>query len=166
MDVFVARLTIRQTGATVLALGYANFVIIPASDVFGRRVVLLICAAISLGSYIWQALATSYHSFLGARILNGIGAASNESIMTVVIADMCKWYYCGCCHLGLTRRQSSYTSAVNGWAYTCESVNTLKCERGLISEIVRFTMGVPTSVQSYLEPSASGLAGGGFSGLA
>jgi len=79
------------TGATVLALGYANFIIIPCSDIFGRRVVLLVCAAISLGSYIWQALATSYSSFLGARILNGIGAASNESIMTVVIADIC-WF--------------------------------------------------------------------------
>ena len=82
-------LTDIQTGATVLALGYANFVIIPCSDIFGRRIVLLICASISLGSYIWQALATSYSSFLGARILNGIGAASNESIMTVVIADIC-----------------------------------------------------------------------------
>ena len=75
----------------MLALGYANFVIIPCSDVFGRRIVLLVCAAISLGSYIWQALATSYNSFLGARVLNGIGAASNESIMTVVIADICEW---------------------------------------------------------------------------
>lgn len=80
------------TGATVLALGYANFVIIPCSDIFGRRIVLLVCAAISLGSYIWQALATSYGSFMGARIVNGIGAASNESIMTVVIADICECY--------------------------------------------------------------------------
>lgn len=75
----------------MLALGYANFVIIPCSDIFGRRIVLLICASISLGSYIWQALATSYNSFLGARIMNGLGAASNESIMTVVIADICEW---------------------------------------------------------------------------
>lgn len=84
------QLTRSQTGATVLALGYANFVIIPCSDVFGRRIVLLISALISLGAYIWQALATSYSSFIGARILVGIGAASNESIMPVVIADICK----------------------------------------------------------------------------
>ncbi|KAN0120293.1 Major facilitator superfamily domain containing protein [Hyaloscypha variabilis] len=36
----------------------------------------------------WSALATSYESFLGARALGGIGAAPNESIMTMVVADV------------------------------------------------------------------------------
>ncbi|KAI5459543.1 major facilitator superfamily domain-containing protein [Mariannaea sp. PMI_226] len=76
------------TGATVLSLGYANFIIIPCSEVFGRRVVLIICASITIASCIWQAVATSYSSFLGARVLTGIGAAANESIMPVVIADI------------------------------------------------------------------------------
>ncbi|KAH8884984.1 serine/threonine kinase 16 [Thozetella sp. PMI_491] len=76
------------TGATVLALGYANFIIIPCSEIFGRRPVLVVCALITIGSCIWHALATSYESFLGARILTGLGAAANESVMPVVIADM------------------------------------------------------------------------------
>jgi MFS family permease len=47
-----------------------------------------LCAIVNLGSAIWSALAPSYLSFLGARILTGTGAAANESIMTVVVADM------------------------------------------------------------------------------
>ncbi|EHY53527.1 hypothetical protein HRR83_003732 [Exophiala dermatitidis] len=76
------------TGVTVLCLGYANFVIIPCSDIFGRRPTLLVCALISLASCIWQALAKSYHSFLGARVLAGLGPAANESIMATVVADL------------------------------------------------------------------------------
>jgi MFS family permease len=81
-------LTTIQTGACVIALGYANFIIIPSANVFGRRPVTLICSAIVIGSNIWQAVATSYTSFLGARVVAGLGAAANESIMTVVVADI------------------------------------------------------------------------------
>jgi MFS family permease len=71
-----------------MALGYANFIIVPASDVFGRRIVTLICGGICIAANIWSAAATSYESFLGARILGGLGAAANESIMTMVVADI------------------------------------------------------------------------------
>jgi MFS family permease len=47
-----------------------------------------VCALINIGASIWQATATSYNSFLGARIVSGIGAAANESIMNIVVADM------------------------------------------------------------------------------
>lgn len=80
-------LFVTQTGACVLALGYANFLIIPCTNVFGRRPVALACALIVIGSNIWQALATSYSSFIGARVLIGIGAATSESLMPVTIAD-------------------------------------------------------------------------------
>ncbi|EXJ82934.1 hypothetical protein A1O3_06751 [Capronia epimyces CBS 606.96] len=76
------------TGVTVISLGYANLVIIPCSDIFGRRPTLLVCALIALASDIWQALAKSYGSFLGARVLTGLGPAANESIMATVVADM------------------------------------------------------------------------------
>lgn len=77
-----------QTGACVMALGYANFVIVPAADMFGRRPVTLICGAICVAANIWSALASSYQSFLGARVIAGLGAAANESIMTMVVADI------------------------------------------------------------------------------
>ncbi|KAJ5999402.1 hypothetical protein N7451_007212 [Penicillium sp. IBT 35674x] len=76
------------TGACILALGYANFVIIPCVNIFGRRSTALACMLICIGANIWQAVSTSYHSLLGARVLIGIGAASSESIMPVVISDM------------------------------------------------------------------------------
>ncbi len=78
----------QQTGATVITLGYANFIIIPACYVFGRRPVILLCSLIVLAGNVWQAAARSYNSFLGARLLSGVGAAANESIMAVVVADV------------------------------------------------------------------------------
>jgi MFS family permease len=77
-----------QTGACILSLGYANIAIIPCANIFGRRPTALVCCAICIGSHIWQALSTSYSSFLGGRVLVGIGAATSESLMPVVISDM------------------------------------------------------------------------------
>jgi MFS family permease len=61
---------------------------VPGANVFGRRLITLICGAICIGANIWSATATSYGSFLGARVLGGVGAAANESIMTMVVADI------------------------------------------------------------------------------
>lgn len=55
---------------------------------FGRRPVGLVCAVIILIASIWSAKATSYGSLIGARAIVGIGAATSESLMPVVIADM------------------------------------------------------------------------------
>ncbi|KAL6831602.1 hypothetical protein V8C40DRAFT_262911 [Trichoderma camerunense] len=76
------------TGVTVILLGYCNFIIIPSCEIFGRRITLLVCAILNIGACIWQATATSYGSFLGARILAGTGASANESIMNVVVTDI------------------------------------------------------------------------------
>lgn len=75
-------------GVCVIVLGYANFIIIPFSNVFGRRAACLITAAIIIGSNIWQAESKTTGSFFGARALNGLGAAVNESVMVQVITDM------------------------------------------------------------------------------
>ncbi|KAF7563710.1 hypothetical protein G7046_g419 [Stylonectria norvegica] len=76
------------TGVTVMLLGYCNFFIIPSCEIFGRRITLLVCALLNLGACIWQATATSYGSFLAARILAGTGASANESVMNVVVTDI------------------------------------------------------------------------------
>ena len=81
-------LTTPQTGVCVLTLGYANFILIPCTRIFGRRPVALVCSVIFLVSNVWQALATSYSSLMGGRALIGIGAATSESLMPVVIADL------------------------------------------------------------------------------
>ncbi|KAJ5966385.1 hypothetical protein N7481_013099 [Penicillium waksmanii] len=76
------------SGACVLALGYSNFIIVPFSNIFGRRLTSLIFCALGIGSCIWQALATSHSSLLGARVVNGVATATSETILVQVIADM------------------------------------------------------------------------------
>lgn len=76
------------SGACVLALGYSNFIIVPFSNIFGRRLTSLIFCALGIGSCIWQALAKSHSSLLGARVVNGVATATSETILVQVIADM------------------------------------------------------------------------------
>lgn len=75
-------------GVCVITLGYANFIIIPFSNIFGRRAACLVTGIIIIVSNIWQATAKTSGSFFGARALNGIGGAVNESVMVQVIADL------------------------------------------------------------------------------
>lgn len=71
-----------------MALGYANLIIIPSSNIFGRRLTSLICAIVCVLSAVWQAVATSYSSSIAARVVSGLGAAAKESIMAVVVVDV------------------------------------------------------------------------------
>lgn len=75
-------------GATAITLGYANLLLVPAANIFGRRPVIIICGLICILANVWQALVTSYPSFLAARVISGIGAAANESIMPMVVSDL------------------------------------------------------------------------------
>jgi MFS family permease len=61
---------------------------VPISTSFGRRPVFLLSQLINFGANIWRAKANSYGSFMGACIVNGIGAGPAETIMPQVIADI------------------------------------------------------------------------------
>lgn len=61
---------------------------VPISTSFGRRPVYLLSQLINFGTSIWRAKANSYGSFMGACIVNGIGAGPAETIMPAVIADI------------------------------------------------------------------------------
>lgn len=61
---------------------------VPISSSFGRRPVYLFSQLINFGSSIWRAKANTYGSFMGACIVNGIGAGPCETIMPEVIADL------------------------------------------------------------------------------
>lgn len=76
------------TGTNVLTLGFANILIVPLSNIFGRRPISIIFGVLVILTNIWQALATSHESFLAARACNGLVAATSETIMVQVIADM------------------------------------------------------------------------------
>ncbi|KAM3077192.1 hypothetical protein ACMFMG_003344 [Clarireedia jacksonii] len=75
-------------GAVAIALGYANLVLVPLANLLGRRFVIFLCGFICIMANIWQALVTSYPSFIGARVLSGLGAAANESLMPMIISDL------------------------------------------------------------------------------
>jgi MFS family permease len=61
---------------------------VPLSSSFGRRPVYIASQLICLGSAIWRARAQTYGSFMGASVLNGIGAGPAETIQPAVIADI------------------------------------------------------------------------------
>lgn len=50
----------------------------PLSTSFGRRPVYLASTLVCLASSIWRAKATTYGSFMGACVLNGLGAGPAE----------------------------------------------------------------------------------------
>lgn len=79
---------VQFTGVAILCLGFSNFIWVPVMVCFGRRPVAIFATLICVGSSIWRALATSYGSFMGACILNGLAAGPCESLMPQVIADV------------------------------------------------------------------------------
>ena len=76
------------TGVTVLTTGYSNFIIVPLTNVFGRRAISILSAVVLMLTFIWQALATSYHSLLAARTVNGLVCATSEALPVQVISDL------------------------------------------------------------------------------
>jgi len=76
------------TGITVITLGVANFVIVPLSNIFGRRTISLVFAVLITLTCIWEALATSHRSLLAARAMNGVVCATSETIPVQMIADV------------------------------------------------------------------------------
>ncbi|EHY57613.1 hypothetical protein HRR83_005479 [Exophiala dermatitidis] len=79
---------VQFTGVAILVLGFSNFIWIPLSTSFGRRPVYIFSQLICLGSSIWRARAQTYGSFMGACVLNGIGAGPAETVQPAVIADI------------------------------------------------------------------------------
>lgn len=76
------------TGITVITLGFANFFIVPLSNIFGRRAISLVFSVLIMLSCVWQALATSHRSLLAARAINGLVCATSETIPVQMIADV------------------------------------------------------------------------------
>ena len=76
------------TGINIITLGFANILIVPLSNIFGRRPVAILCGVLVTLTNVWEALATSHKSLLASRACNGLVAATSETIMVQVIADM------------------------------------------------------------------------------
>jgi len=76
------------TGVNILTLGFFTIIVVPLSNIFGRRPISIISGVFVVLTCIWGALATSHTSLLAARACNGIAAATSEVIMVQVVADM------------------------------------------------------------------------------
>ncbi|OQV08089.1 hypothetical protein CLAIMM_12411 [Cladophialophora immunda] len=72
----------------VLFLGIGNLLWIPLAQKIGKRPVILICTAMFFASSIWCAVANTYGSMLGARIIQGLGASASEVLAPAVVADL------------------------------------------------------------------------------
>ncbi|KAL8290108.1 hypothetical protein RQP46_003047 [Phenoliferia psychrophenolica] len=74
---------INLIGVTIL-----DFFWVPVATQFGRRPCAILSMAVCMASMIWRAEANSYHSFLGACILNGFGAGPSETLPPMIISDV------------------------------------------------------------------------------
>ena len=72
----------------ILFLGIGNIFWIPLSRKIGKRPVLILSTAIFFSSSIWAAVAHSWGSLFGARIVQGFGASSSEALGPSVVADL------------------------------------------------------------------------------
>ena len=75
-------------GVTVLSLGFINFLWVPLAESFGRRTVFIASLTVILGANIWHALASSYHSFLGSSVLEGLGGGPVETLFPMIVSDV------------------------------------------------------------------------------
>jgi len=75
-------------GGIMLALGFGALLASPTAILFGKRFVYIFGIAIFLGGAIWGAVAKSFGSLMGARILMGIGVSPVESLPSATIAEI------------------------------------------------------------------------------
>ena len=76
------------TGYLLCATGSTGVVIAACSRKFGKRPTLLWSISFAFGGSIWAGLAQSYGSFVGARVLQGLGIAMFESVTYTIIGDL------------------------------------------------------------------------------
>ncbi|KAK4936593.1 hypothetical protein LTR10_022580 [Elasticomyces elasticus] len=72
----------------LLLLGLGNPFWIPLSEKIGKRPVLIACSGLFFVSTIWAAVAKSYGSLLGARLVQGFAASASEGLGPVIVADV------------------------------------------------------------------------------
>lgn len=76
------------TGYLLCATGASGVVIAACSRKFGKRPTLLWSISFAFAGSIWGGLAQSYQSFVGARVLQGLGIAMFESVTYTIIGDL------------------------------------------------------------------------------
>jgi len=77
-----------SVGCVIFGAMAGNIVAGPMSDKFGRKKVLLVTAMLFTVSALWSATATTYVSFVIARIIGGIGIGGAILIAPIYIAEI------------------------------------------------------------------------------
>jgi MFS family permease len=68
--------------------GVAGAVVVPISRICGHRLLYILGALIITTSCIWAGQSRSYEDLFWARILQGVGTAPFEALMSVTVSDM------------------------------------------------------------------------------
>ncbi|KAJ5833652.1 hypothetical protein N7474_001963, partial [Penicillium riverlandense] len=72
----------------VLLLGISTFFWVPTASLCGKRPVLITSLVVFVLGCVWGHQATSFHSFLGSRILTSFGAGAVQAIGPALIGGM------------------------------------------------------------------------------
>jgi len=76
------------TGYHLCGVGIAGLLFVASARIWGMRHLYLLGGVLLVASSIWGALATSYRSFLWARILQGVAVCPFEALVNVSVGDM------------------------------------------------------------------------------
>ncbi|KAF4453821.1 transporter HOL1 [Fusarium albosuccineum] len=77
------------TGYFLLGCGAGAIFFVPSGRIWGKRHLFLIGIIIAIASSAWAgAVGTDYGSFIGARIIQGIGCAPFESLLNAAVGDL------------------------------------------------------------------------------
>ncbi|AEO68508.1 uncharacterized protein THITE_2090020 [Thermothielavioides terrestris NRRL 8126] len=78
----------QSTAWLILTIGLGLFLTNPLAKIFGRRPIYLLSIIIMFVTSVWGAAVTEYNSFLGSRIVAGIGMAPYEVLVQCTIGDI------------------------------------------------------------------------------
>ncbi|KAK3071701.1 hypothetical protein LTR53_008167 [Teratosphaeriaceae sp. CCFEE 6253] len=78
----------QATAWLILTLGLVVFFFNPAAKIWGKRPIYVLASIILLIVSIWGAVADTYGSFLGSRILGAFGMAPYEVLVQATISDL------------------------------------------------------------------------------
>lgn len=76
------------SGYNLCATGAAGIFISSATHKYGKRPTLIFSVTVAFAGTIWGGAAHSYHSLIGARVVQGLGIAMFESVMYSVVGDL------------------------------------------------------------------------------
>lgn len=82
------------TGYHLCGVGVSGLLFVASARIWGKRHLYLLGGVLLIASSIWGALATSYNSFLWARVLQGVAVCPFEALVNVSVGDLYPVHVC------------------------------------------------------------------------